>query len=687
MPKIYGNTFVVFLYHLIFFQILLLGCGNPKNSLLSFSKETDSIMLKANRLQSDGHLKEAIQYINSSYNKYKSGNKIDLWRKYEFCANHFLNYEPQLHKASLYVDSMQLLVNGREKQLPELYVSTVFKHADILIAQKRYNEAFQNYYDGRLFAKEYLDSCTYKKFTYYLGIVRYKQGQYSQAIPYMQQALSNRETCKESFSESVAQPQSYINTLALCYEKLGQLDSAVYHYKKALTLLIENKQKYKTDSTFLNSAIGVVLGNLGGVYVKMHNKDLAMQYLKESILINDRPGYEVVDAITAQLKLIDMLIGEKMYKEANEYLQRAKQKIDWHGAQNRDVDRLLIKWFKLKWQYSEDIGNKEEAYRYSKEYIQLKDSIQTLRQGLLPVDMENAFKIKEQQHSITLLDRDNQLKKLWLTAAFILVIMIIIIAYIIWSNLMTTKENVANLTKLNKQVKEQNTQMQKVLFDLEQSHADNTKLMKIVAHDLRNPLEGIKSIAGLIEVNRKEDIEILDMIKEASKNALELVSDLLHMKSSMEELSKDEIDLDKLLKYCVDLLKHKAAEKGQCILLETLKINILGYREKLWRVMSNLITNAIKFSDEGALIKVNVERMGHQVQIVVRDTGIGIPREIKPYIFDVFSKSKRLGTRGEMSYGLGLAISRQIVELHGGQIWVESEIGKGSSFYVLIPIN
>ncbi|MDQ8005216.1 MAG: tetratricopeptide repeat-containing sensor histidine kinase [Pedobacter sp.] len=689
MPKRYRNIFTVFSYFLICFQIFLFGCKPSKNSLPQFSNEADSIILKANRLQNDGHLNESIHYINSSFDQLKSLNEMDLWSKYNFCANHFINYQPELHQANLYVDSMQMSLKGIERQNPELHVLTVFMYADVLIAQKRYNEAFQNYYDGREFARKYLDSCTYKKFSYHLGIVRYRQGQYRKAIPYVKQSLSKSTKCKDSFSETVTSPQSYLNTLALCYEKLGQLDSAAHYYTQALNLLKNSKPTNKADRDFVNAAKGVVMGNLGGVWGKMQRSDLAAQYLKESILINDRPGYEVVDAITAQLKLIDILINDEKYQEANEYLESSKKRIDWHAAQNRDVDQLRSKWYKLRWQYAERIDDKNGVYSYSKRYIQLKDSLYAINQGMVPADMDNAFKIKEQQHNIALLDRDNQIKKLWLVAASILVAMAAFTVYVIWSNLKRTTENVASLTKLNHRIEVQNEQMQKVLSDLEQSHSDNTELMRIVAHDLRNPLEGIKAIVDLMQTHDKneEDRQMLTMIHEASKNSLELVADLLHLKSAKEELRKEEIDLDQLLKYCVDLLEHKASEKMQLIQLDSLKINIYGHREKLWRVLSNLITNAIKFSDEGSLIVVGVEQKEEQVQITVKDKGIGIPDDIKAHLFDISANSKRLGTKGEKSYGLGLFISKQIVELHGGQIWFESEIGKGSTFYVSLPIK
>jgi len=103
------------------------------------------------------------------------------------------------------------------------------------------------------------------------------------------------------------------------------------------------------------------------------------------------------------------------------------------------------------------------------------------------------------------------------------------------------------------------------------------------------------------------------------------------------------------------------------------------------RVLSNLISNAIKFSPRGATIYVSIADCKKEVEIAVKDDGIGVPEKMQEEIFNMFTEAKRPGTAGEKSFGLGLSISKQIVEHHQGSIWVESETGKGSTFYVRLP--
>jgi signal transduction histidine kinase len=108
-------------------------------------------------------------------------------------------------------------------------------------------------------------------------------------------------------------------------------------------------------------------------------------------------------------------------------------------------------------------------------------------------------------------------------------------------------------------------------------------------------------------------------------------------------------------------------------------------KDKIWRLFNNLISNAIKFSYERADIQIGIHRKDGRIRFSVKDKGIGIPEKNKSSIFDMFTESKMYGTSGEKPNGLGLSISLQIAKAHGGNIWFESEQGKGTTFYVDLP--
>ena len=178
---------------------------------------------------------------------------------------------------------------------------------------------------------------------------------------------------------------------------------------------------------------------------------------------------------------------------------------------------------------------------------------------------------------------------------------------------------------------------------------------------------------------------MLDIIQRSTTSALELADELLNTQGKAEPLHKKLFNLGAMLHHCADLLRHQAEAKSQHITLNVVPAMITASRQKLWRVVSNLIANAIKFSHEGGVIEVRMQASTSGVIIGIKDNGIGIPSEIQSKLFSPAPEAQRTGTAGEPSFGMGLTISKQIVEVHNGRIWVESEEGAGSTFFVELP--
>jgi signal transduction histidine kinase len=232
-------------------------------------------------------------------------------------------------------------------------------------------------------------------------------------------------------------------------------------------------------------------------------------------------------------------------------------------------------------------------------------------------------------------------------------------------------------------------QLQKTLFDLQDSQHENTQMMKIVAHDLRNPISAIVQITQLIQMDKaipEHQMSLVNMIQNSAGASLEFINDLLHLKSSFDNIKKEDLDISSVLQNSIELLNFKASEKNQQLHLETEDAFCMANREKLWRVFNNLIANAIKFSPENSVIHISLKKSGQKAICKIKDQGIGIPEDIKHQIFDLFTEAKRSGTSGEQSFGLGLAISKQIIEAHHGKIWFESEENNGTTFFIELPL-
>jgi len=322
-------------------------------------------------------------------------------------------------------------------------------------------------------------------------------------------------------------------------------------------------------------------------------------------------------------------------------------------------------------------GDTEPAALYSGKLVSLYEQKEAVNAASGIDYLDYVFK----QQELNVLQQRSNYQTLLLILIIIICVSVIIFLVIIRKNLGRTKA-------LNKLVLSQNSQMKQAIKALEESQTENTKMLKVIAHDLRNPIAAVWSMIMLLlkDADRTpRDIKAFGLMSKASTDALDLVSGLLNQNTRPSELKKESIDLVELIEYCLSMVRDKADSKAQQIHLEVVPATILAAREKLWRVISNLISNAIKFSKKGATIVVKMEFVNQNVRVMIQDHGIGIPQALQPNIFNAFTESRRPGTEGEEPFGLGLFISKQIIEAHGGRIYFESEEGKGTRFFIELP--
>jgi signal transduction histidine kinase len=220
---------------------------------------------------------------------------------------------------------------------------------------------------------------------------------------------------------------------------------------------------------------------------------------------------------------------------------------------------------------------------------------------------------------------------------------------------------------------------------------EKDRILQVVAHDLRSPIGGIKMMSGLIlGKDENKQAELLGYIRNGATNCLDLVNELLKENFDGDSVlvNKTVFDLKQLVAECAQLMQFNADEKAQVIntMLPNKKRLILADAGKIGRVLNNLIGNAIKFSCKGDEILISLSEKGQYYRITIQDHGIGIPVVEQHRVFDAFTLSRRPGTEGERSFGFGLSISKQIVEAHGGTIGFVSQEGRGSEFFIDLPM-
>jgi len=241
-------------------------------------------------------------------------------------------------------------------------------------------------------------------------------------------------------------------------------------------------------------------------------------------------------------------------------------------------------------------------------------------------------------------------------------------------------------------VDEKNNEMDKIKDELDKIKLD---FLSNVSHELRTPLTSIKAYCDMLlmldDEERETREEFLNYIIEECDRLVRMINNILDVskiESGKMEWYFDSVNLTEVIHNSVNIVRNMAQNKGLSIeinISEELP-SVWGDRDKLVQVMINLLDNAVKFTKEGRIV-VGAELVDNQVKLYVSDTGIGIAAENQEFIFGKFNQVGDILTNKPQGSGLGLSICREIVNYHGGRIWVESEVGVGSTFYFTLPIK
>lgn len=225
----------------------------------------------------------------------------------------------------------------------------------------------------------------------------------------------------------------------------------------------------------------------------------------------------------------------------------------------------------------------------------------------------------------------------------------------------------------------------------------NTKkdsTLEILSHDLAGPLALLQQLADQLAWEVPESSEqarhLLDLIQRTSRQGIGLIRDFVDhefLESASVQLKRERADLSAWLRVMMEEYERSTPLTQQYFHYVPLEEPLYALFDvnKLQQVVNNLISNAIKFTPDGGHITVRLERRDDHARLSVADTGIGIPADLQPALFERFTKARRPGLRGEQTTGLGMSVMRTIVGLHEGSIWLESAEGQGTTVYVEVP--
>jgi signal transduction histidine kinase len=511
-----------------------------------------------------------------------------------------------------------------------------------------------------------------------IAIAYSERGNLNKAIEYFNRALHIAEKYGEA-----ATCGSLIN-LADLYTKTGEYEMAKKYANRALKISRE-----ETDSSNLT----IALFNLSEIYRKTNHNDSARWYLKESALISARiHDYHGVSYCLNSLA--EIMVSESKFREgiilANQSLVNLKR---------ADNQELLMNSYHILYQCHSRLGDFEKALHYRNQEIALRDNIFNIEKEREANNLENQYNLERKELQIKLLEKDNNLQQQKIARESLIktifgvgtIVLALLAGYLIYTNI--------RWRNYNRIIKERNALIQKQKKTIIQQkvhlgrlNSVKDKIISIISHDFKSPLNTLRGFLQLLKydaISQEEKAQTIGRIERSLTVTLELVDNLLAWGTGQlggVVLKPVTFDLGELVKENIRLVTHPAEIKKITVVNNIPTPTFLfGDRQTINIVLRNLISNAIKFSRPNDSIFVCAQEESRRVIISVKDTGVGMTPEQQKSLFDGSVNATTAGTENEKGTGLGLVLCQELIQQHGGEIWVESTLGVGSTFFFSVP--
>lgn len=435
------------------------------------------------------------------------------------------------------------------------------------------------------------------------------------------------------------------------------------------------------DSLNNQSVLSSCYKVMGLIELAENNFELAENYFKRVIEIATRLGVNSQKVATAE-SMIQLATVYKIMEDKRNQYKFLMCALEFSKANN--LPTYAQKAYQELILYSSNNNDQEAVKRFTNLYIILNDSLNKKQLRDKYSLTKSIVQVHELSKSRNDLEKANllQLQKIQSRNTLIIVIAVSSIV-LLWLLL--------KFVWLNKKLKNQNAIIETQKKDLEILNNTKDKFFGIVAHDLKSPLNSLKSFSSLLiehfdNLSKEEILTLSKQLRESVDNTIKMADNLItwaRIQMNDYQYNMETIKVKDIASSVCDVYKDVASKKGikvSCSVEDSLTVT--GDKNQIEFVVRNLVNNAIKFTDKDGFVSLTAKALpGRQVQISVKDSGVGISDESKKKLFSIGHKQSTDGTAGEKGTGLGLMLSFEFVKLNGGQIDIESILGKGTTFY------
>jgi len=504
-----------------------------------------------------------------------------------------------------------------------------------------------------------------------IGNVYQEIGNYDRAIDYYKQSEALAET--ENFSRVIAISN---NNLGDIFSLRGSYDSALVYFKEALGQLNIEESKYDA---------GIYIGNIAEVYFKTDSLDKSEQFFLESLGYAEETG-DKTGIASCNLGLAEVYLKRKMYEHAFVFLSKGAGISEEIGSLKL-MDRsyqLYSKYYLLKNEFPNSL-------HFLTKQMTVKDSIYSLENGQNVARLESQYKDVQNTKEIELLKQKQKNYRNLAIMGFSALVTISILIFIAYrqktrSHLILSEKN-HQIEVSKKILEEKNKQLLKSQEQLHIANKGKDDFLTIISHDLRSPLSSIRGFTELLllSYDKFSDEQRKTFLNEVF-NSIERISLLINnilfwVKSQTNgvHFSPLEFNLLKRTEENISIYRMMIAKKE--IVLENnipSDVRIIADNNVFDMILRNILSNALKFTPEKGKITIDCQQINGKTNLSVSDTGSGIPEDKLKIILERNEAYSTLGTSHEQGTGLGLGLVYQFIKQSGGNLHIDSEIGKGT---------
>ncbi len=564
-----------------------------------------------------------------------------------------------------------------------------------------YGKSFDYFYKALEINEKMKDSLSMGKNYASIGIVHYYQGNLEKALMFFKKALAIYKI--NNYDIGLAR---VYNNIGLVYSDFDKLDTARMYFNKTI--------KYAKKTGDLKIETGA-LGNIGRNYMIRNDFRKAVEIFliipEKSENINDNSVLSItyVNIATAYLNLAD---EETNKKKKNDYLNKALKynRLALDNANKLNSNSMRAYAYSGLTSVYKKMHDYKNAFENLEKYTAVNDSIFNQEKTEAIANIEAKYESEKQQLIIENLQKEKQADSIIIQKKNTIILVVIIgflvvltLSLFLFKLYRTKRHALKLLDKKNKdilnqreEIAAQRDKISEIAFELKKSNRTKNKLFSIIAHDLKNPFQGIIGFSEMIkkeaEKHKSDKIEkYSEYIYDVSTQTYKLLDNLLNFTRSQIGLLKynpEIINIKNIVEDGILLVQTNAELKGVKLIDETNHSHTAYADESMIStVMRNLISNAVKFTPKGGYVKIKTTNAGDKVVIKVIDNGVGIKETDIPKLFKADLNFSTFGTQNEKGTGLGLVVCKDFVTRNKGTISVESKVGKGSTFTIELPVE